>query len=104
MFPDNGSIGGGGGQTFDTNTGAVGADTMRIVTEDTERDAILRSNWIYTIGNSIETTKYTGVETGNPSGSTDNVKTVVYKTGATTVITQTMEYDMSNDVIKVTTS
>ena len=39
------------------------------------------SAWDITSGNSIEFTYYTGIEAGNPSGTTTNVKTKVYKRG-----------------------
>lgn len=55
-------------------------------------------------GNSIEYTYYAGVEAGNPSGTTTNVKTIVYKTGVTTIITKTIAYDANDLVISITTA
>jgi hypothetical protein len=66
--------------------------------------AIDLTNFSEIPGNSIEITYYTGVEAGNPSGSTTNAKTIVYKTGVTTILTKTIEYNLTNDVLKVITT
>jgi hypothetical protein len=55
-------------------------------------------------GNSVEITYYSGVAAGNPSGTTDNIETIVYKTGATIIATKTLEYDLADNIIKVTIS
>lgn len=55
-------------------------------------------------GNSREFVYYTGIESGNPSGSVDNVKTIVYKKGGVTVATQSFFYDASNRVTVITTA
>jgi hypothetical protein len=63
-----------------------------------------RANWTTVIGNSIEYTYYAGVEAGNPTGATTNVKTIVYKTGITTIFTQTIAYNAADLVISIITS
>lgn len=63
-----------------------------------------KANWSSIIGNSVEYNYYAGLAAGNPSGSTSNVETVVYKTGVSTSFTQTFEYDLTNKVIKITTT
>jgi hypothetical protein len=55
-------------------------------------------------GNSIEVTYYTGVDTDNPSGNTNNIYTIVYKTGLTVVSTKTIAYNLSDNIIKITTT
>lgn len=63
-----------------------------------------RANWTTVIGNSIEYTYYAGVEAGNPTGATTNVKTIAYKTGITTIFTQTIAYNAADSVISIITS
>lgn len=50
---------------------------------------------------SIEFTYYTGIEAGNPSGTTTNVKTAILKDGVTTVITKTYTYDVADSVLTI---
>ena len=64
-------------------------------------DSTTIENFNLTPGNIIEITYYTGVEPGNPSGTT-NIKTVIYKSGSTTIATKTLEYDASDNIIKIT--
>jgi hypothetical protein len=52
-------------------------------------------------GNSVEITYYSGVAAGNPSGTTDNIETIVYKTGATTIATKTLSYNANDDIINI---
>ena len=59
-------------------------------------------NFNLTSGNVIEITYYTGIEPGNPSGTTTNIETVIYKSGSTTVVTKTLEYDANDNLIKIT--
>lgn len=59
------------------------------------------SVWDAIPGNSIEMTYYTGVEAGNPSGTTTNVKTIVYKEGVTTIVTKTLTYNSVDDVLTI---
>ena len=92
------------GATID---GGIG-DTSALATETTQlltaKEATLKlSTWTSIAGNSKEFTYYTGVEAGNPSG-TANIKTVTYKTGATTVVTQTYAWDATDNVITITAS
>lgn len=79
-----------------------------LTTIDTNISSLLTStelaNWTLTAGNSIEYNYYTGVAAGNPSGSTSNVETIVYKQGITTIITQTISYNGSDLVISIITT
>ena len=80
-----------------------------LATIDTNIDSLLTStelaNWNLKAGNSTEYTYYTGtVIPCNPSGSTSNVQTIVYKQGATTIITQTISYNASDLVISIVTT
>ena len=55
-------------------------------------------------GNNINITYYTGIDTGNPSGSTDNAYIIVYTTGTTIIATKTLSYNSANNVISVITT
>jgi hypothetical protein len=57
--------------------------------------------WTLTEGNSKEITYFTGVNARNPSGSTSNIDTVVYKINATVVVTEEFTYDASDRVTKI---
>lgn len=90
-------------------TQATQVDILNLLTNiDTNIDSLLTStelaNWTLTAGNSIEYTYYAGVEGGNPSGTTTNVKTIVYKQGVTTIVTQTIAYNAADLVISITTA
>lgn len=61
------------------------------------------SNWESVQGNTIEFTYYTGTTADNPSGKA-NLATKVFKTGATTVFTQTFSYNAADDIVKITTT
>lgn len=76
----------------------IDADTSAILTlEELE-------NWTNIAGNSKEFTYYTDAGGGaNPSGN-NNVATVLYKTGVTTVLTQTFIYDINDNVLSITAS
>lgn len=67
-------------------------------------DLTLKANWTSEIGNSTAYTYYAGIEAGNPSGTTTNIKTIAYKTGITTIFTQTIAYNAADLVISITTS
>ncbi len=77
-------------------------------TIDTNISSLLTStelaNWNLKAGNSTEYTYYTGIDTGNPSGSTSNVKLIVYKEGISTILTQTISYNASDLVISIVTT
>jgi NADH:ubiquinone oxidoreductase subunit D len=62
------------------------------------------SNWETIVGNSKEFTYYAGVEPGNPSGTITNIKTIIYKQGVTTIITQTIAYNAADLVISIITT
>ena len=61
------------------------------------------TDWDKIIGNSIEFTYYTTVVANNPSGN-KNVATAIYKTGVSTIFTQTFVYDATDDVLSITTA
>jgi hypothetical protein len=79
-----------------------------LTTIDTNISSLLTStdlaNWTLVAGNSIEYSYYTGIAPGNPSGSTSNVETIVYKQGATIIITQTISYNASDLAISIITT
>lgn len=60
-------------------------------------------NWEYNAGNIVEFTYYGGISADNPSGKA-NLATKVFKTGATTVLTQTFSYNATDNVVKITTT
>lgn len=88
------------------------SDFLGVKSDSASTDTILsdiltierQANWTSIIGNSLEVAYYAGVEAGNPSGSTSNIKTVAYKTGATTVYTQTIAYNLANNIVSVITT
>lgn len=53
-------------------------------------------------GTSKVLTYYTGIEAGNPSGSTDNVKYIDLYTGIILTLRQTITYNSSNNVLTIT--
>lgn len=61
--------------------------------------------WDKIVGNSRVLTYYTDTDGGNnPSGNTNNIRTVLYKTGASTILTQLIKYDINDNVLSVTPS
>jgi len=90
-----------------TNTSGLATETTLATIQSivsTNGSYLMRDSWALIPNNSVEYNYYIGVAPGNPSGSTDNVETAVYKTGATTVFTQTFEYNAANNVVKITVS
>jgi hypothetical protein len=71
------------------------------IVKDIERN-VKADTWTTIPGNSIEFNYYAGVAAGNPSGSTDNIETAVYKQGITTVFTQTFTYNADDNVLSIT--
>lgn len=59
------------------------------------------TNWDSTAGNSLEFIYYAGIEPGNPSGSTDNVKQIIYKKGVSTELTKEFSYNSANKVVSI---
>lgn len=59
--------------------------------------------WNEVIGNSKELVYYTGIEAGNPSGNTNNVKTIIYKSLAVVVFNQDITYNSADNVLTITT-
>lgn len=55
-------------------------------------------------GNNVSITYYPGIDTGNPSGNTNNIWTIVYSTGATVIATKTLSYNADDNIISVTTT
>jgi hypothetical protein len=60
--------------------------------------------WDAIPGNSKEFTYYSGEVAGNPSGNTDNIQTIVYKTGVSTILTRTFTYNSSDNILTITAS
>lgn len=74
-----------------------------IETNSTSTDEILkRANWTKLLNNSIENVFYVGIEAGNPSGSTDNIKEVIYKTSNVQVFKEVITYDASDNILTIT--
>ena len=104
-------VSGTSGSAFDKGAGPTTSDTTRIVLEDTSsanlsaiKDYLEVQNWDNIAGNSLEFIYYAGIEAGNPSGSTSNVKNIIYKKGVSTEITKTLVYNASDKVISITTT
>jgi len=91
----------------DTNTGVATANTLRVVQEDLVRDHTVQANWEFVAGNSKEMTYYPtsvpGTDPNNPSGN-ENLQTVVFKQGVSTIITQTFTYDTSDRIVTLVTT
>lgn len=62
------------------------------------------ANWGIAPGQGKVFTYYTGVESGNPSGNTTNIKTIVYQNNGNTLLTKTISYNATNNVISIITS
>jgi hypothetical protein len=62
----------------------------------------LRSNWSYVDGRAQRFTYYEGVETGNPSGNTKNVKFIrLYNSLGECVVTRELKYDSQDRIIEI---
>lgn len=61
----------------------------------------IASAWAAIPGNSCELSYFAGIDARNPSGTVGNLDTVLYKTGATTIVTQELTYDILDNVVKV---
>lgn len=84
---------------------SIESETQNITIAQTDLFNLMsRSNWTSSLGNSVEYTYYAGIEAGNPTGTTTNVKTVVYKTGVTTIFTQTITYNAADLAISIVTT
>lgn len=61
--------------------------------------------WTSVIGNRTELEYYSGVETGNPSGSTDNLKRMLNYNGLNELIfVENFEYNDQNQAVKIFSS
>ena len=90
-----------------------GSSTLATSTLQTTGNAILTTIntymtyevWDTIVGNSKVFAYYTGTGSGaNPSGNTNNIQTITYKTGSTTILTRTFTYDASDNVLTITAS
>jgi len=61
-------------------------------------------SWDTIPGNSKVITYYSGAESGHPSSSTSEVKTIDFKTGPNIMFTQTLTYDADNNVLTISTT
>lgn len=59
------------------------------------------NNWERTPGNNKTLVYYTGIELGNPSGNTDNIKHIEYYQGVNLVLRQTITYNSNNNVLTI---
>ena len=64
------------------------------------------ANWSLVPGNSIIITYYSGVSSGNPSGSTTNIQTMQYcnQNGSNIIVTKTFTYNSNNGILSITIS
>ena len=84
------------------NLSTDGVLTVLENTDDLERDV-----WDQIPGNSSEFENYVGVlapsgNFGNPSGTTTNVKTITYKTGAAAIYYRDLEWAADDTILKIT--
>ncbi len=95
-------------QSNEANLAALTAINNRLTLIDTSLNNIEsytnRQAWGDIPGNSVVTTYYSGVAAGNPSGSTSNIQTITYLTGATTVFTKTVAYNADDLIVSITTT
>jgi hypothetical protein len=80
----------------------VTADQINLNTDDLEKGV-----WTKIPGNSLELIYYAGVEApsgnfGNPSGTVENVKTLVYKTAGSPVFYQDFAWDSLDRTVLIT--
>jgi hypothetical protein len=92
----------------DKGSGSVTSNTLRVTLDNILSSEINNiknylefQNWDNITGNSLEFVYYTGVEPGNPSGSTNNVKHIIYKKGTVTELTKTLAYNSNDKVISI---
>ena len=64
------------------------------------------ANWSLVPGNSIIITYYSGVSSGNPSGSITNIQTMQYcnQNGSNIIVTKTFTYNSNNGILSITIS
>lgn len=94
---------------IDTNVAAISTyvDELEGFTDEIEPklDTLINradlDTWDKIAGNSKEFTYYSGVTPENPSGN-KNVESILFKTGVTTILTQSFTYDSEDDVITIT--
>ena len=58
--------------------------------------------WEAIAGNNKTLAYYVGLAAGNPSGSTSNIQTIQFKTGASVIVTQNFTYDSNNNILTIT--
>jgi hypothetical protein len=86
--------------SFFINTAASGTLPAGAATEAQQELA----NFMSIPGNSGVVEYYSGVAAGNPSGNTENIKTIAYLTGITPVYTRTYTYDANDNLLTITVS
>ena len=64
----------------------------------------LLSQWQFIAGNSLSIQYFTGISASNPSGNTNNISSITFLQGATVVLTQSLTYDINDNVLTVTAS
>ena len=66
--------------------------------------ANLSMAWCAIPGNSVDISYFAGVVARNPSGSTDNEDTILYKSNGVTMITQVFTYNLADGITNITAS
>lgn len=65
-------------------------------------DVSIRSNWTSVPGNYSNFEYYTGVEIGNPSGSTNNLKRIKYFDGNNVLqFVENFEYNAADQIVHI---
>lgn len=68
-------------------------------------DFLYKNTWTSIIGNSVEYEYYTGVEVGNPSGLTSNIKREIYIDGdGNTQFVINYQWSVENMIIEIFTT
>jgi len=91
------------GITISTETSSgIPSNVATEATLDLVEDYTKFAVWDKIAGNNILLTYYNGVEAGNPSGNTNNIKTIAYRTGLTVILTQTITYTVADNISSIT--
>jgi len=84
---------------------SVASSTDKTV-EQLRRSFLLEqyANWEFLKGNEKLFTYYTGIVAGNPSGNTSNIETIRFRNATLTYITQTLTYDINDNILNIITT
>lgn len=89
---------------LENNLSNMSSPTSLISVLQSIESVLINANWSSIPGNSITYSYYAGIDpVNNPSGNINNLETISYISGGGTVFTQTISYDLNNNVTAIVT-